>query len=54
MCSIRDLIDHTIDEGNKLFADTRFASTWVIYHDALPQWWKRSVQEHICAHGLKH
>ena len=54
MCSIRDLIDHTIDEGNKLFADTRFASTWVIYHDALPQWWERSAQAHIRERGFEH
>lgn len=36
--SIKDLIDLTIDEGNKLFVDTRLALTWFIYHDALPQW----------------
>ena len=54
MCSIKDLIDHTIDEGNKLFADTRFASTWVIYHNALPQWWERSAQDHIRERGFEH
>ena len=35
--SIKVLVDHVINEGNRLFADTRFADTWSIYHDALPQ-----------------
>ena len=34
--SITDLMDHMIDEGNRLFAGTAFAHSWVIYHDALP------------------
>jgi len=34
--SIKELVDWVIDEGNRLFADTRFAKTWMIYHDALP------------------
>ena len=34
--SIQELADWVIDEGDCIFADTRFASTWMIYHDALP------------------
>ena len=33
--SVKDLIDHAIEEGNRLFAGTRFANMWCIYHDAL-------------------
>ena len=36
---ITKIQDHVIAEGNRLFADTPFANTWMIYHDALPQWW---------------
>ena len=35
--SIKDLIDHVINQGNLLFADTRFKDSSMIYHDALPQ-----------------
>ena len=50
---IKELIDHTIDEGNRLFSDTRFANTWFIYHDALPQWWEKGVQDHIRERGFE-
>jgi hypothetical protein len=50
--SIQVLVDHVIDEGNRLFADTRFKNTWTIYHDALPQWWERRTQEYIGEQGF--
>jgi hypothetical protein len=50
--SIQLLVDHVIDEGNRLFLDTRFANTWTIYHDALPQWWERRTQEYIGERGF--
>ena len=34
--SITTVMDHVIAEGNCLFADTPFSSTWKIYHYALP------------------
>ena len=36
---------HVIEEGNRLFADTPYADTWVIYHDAFSQWWSNGVQD---------
>ena len=42
--SIQVLVDHVIDKGNWLFAETRFAGTWSIYHNALPQWWEKRTQ----------
>ena len=50
--SIKELIDHVIDEGNRLFADTRYKNSWVIYHDALPQWWEATAQAHIASRGF--
>lgn len=38
LTSTKDLIDQTIDEGNTLSADTRYANTWLIYNNSLPQW----------------
>ena len=43
-----------IDEGNRLFADTRHANSWFMYHDALPQWWEKGAQEHIKSRGMEH
>ena len=53
MTSIKVLIDHVIDEGNRLFADTRYAKSWMIYHDALPQWWEKCAQDYIASRGFK-
>ena len=50
--SIKVLIDHVIAEGNRLFRDTRYADTWVIYHDALPQWWETAAQEYMASKGF--
>ena len=52
MTSIRELIDHVIDEGNRIFADTRYANSWIIYHDALPQWWETAAQRYIASRGF--
>ena len=38
--SVKELIDHAIEEGNRLFKGTRFENTWCMYHDVLSQWWE--------------
>ena len=48
--SIKVLIDHVIAEGNRLFPDTRYADTWVIY--ALPQWWETAAQKYLASKGF--
>ena len=47
VCNVTDLMDHAIEEGNRLFANTPFKDTWVMYHDALSQWWSKEAQEHF-------
>eukprot|EP00966_Prymnesium_polylepis_P280235 6475081-Prymnesium_polylepis.1 len=49
---VTDLMDHVVAEGNRLFADTPYASTWVIMHDALSTWWEKAAQEHLAALGF--
>lgn len=49
---VTDLINHVIAEGDKLFAQTLFASNWVIFHDALSQWWEAGAQAHLAARGF--
>ena len=51
--SIQRLVDHVIAEGNRLFEDTRWKTSWKVYHDALPQWWERRTQEYIAERGFK-
>ena len=54
--SVKELIDHAIAEGNRLFAGTRFQNTWCIYHDALKQWWEKGeggAQEYLKEAGLQ-
>ena len=34
-----DLVAHTVAEGNRIYKGTKWADTWVMYHDALSQWW---------------
>ena len=47
LCNVTDIMDHVIAEGNRLFEDTPFADCWVIYHDALSQWWSKGAQTYI-------
>ena len=47
VCNVTDLMDHAISEGNRLFRDTPYANTWVMYHDALSAWWSVAAQDHM-------
>ena len=52
MTSVLDLVDHVVKEGNRLFEGTEFENTWVIYHDALLQWWEKGTQAHLLSLGF--
>ena len=52
--SVTDLIDHTIEEGNRVFSDTPFADCWMIYHDAISLWWSKGTQRYIESKGFRH
>ena len=47
VCSVADLMDHAISEGNRLFKHTPYERTWVMYHDALSAWWSVGGQDHM-------
>ena len=49
---VTKLMDHAIDQGNLAFADTPYADTWVIYHDALSSWWSKVAQEYMVTKGF--
>lgn len=44
---ISEMVDHVIEEGNKMFKNTIWADTWTIYHDHLKIWWEKETQEHL-------
>ena len=45
LTNVNTMIDHVVAEGNRLFAGTRHADDWVIYHDALGSWWTKAAQQ---------
>ncbi len=49
---VTELMDHVIAEGNCLFAGTPFAKTWIVFHDALSQWWEAGAQEYMLSRGF--
>ncbi len=52
--NVTDLMDHLIKVGNEFFRATPFATTWVLYHDALTSWWAKDAQAHMKANGFEH
>ena len=52
-CCITDIMDHVIAESNKVYAATVHADTYLIFHDALTQWWERDAQDYLESKGFK-
>ena len=51
MC-VTELMDHAISEGNRLFAGTQYADTWILYHDHLSAWWEAEAQAYLDERGF--
>jgi hypothetical protein len=45
--SVKQLMDHVISEGTRIFADSNCAHTWMIYHDHLKIWWEKETQAYL-------
>jgi hypothetical protein len=45
--SIKDLMDHVISEGNRIWGGTERENTWMIYHDHLTIWWEKDSQDYL-------
>lgn len=51
---VTELIQHTIDEGNRLFADTPFLDDQLkINSDRLAAWWEAEAQQYLEERGYK-
>ena len=50
---VTDLMDHVVSESKRLFADTKYADSFVLFHDALKQWWEPEAQAYLRdVHGI--
>jgi hypothetical protein len=45
--NVRDLMDHMISEGERIFADSPRKETWMIYHDHLKIYWEKDSQDYL-------
>ena len=50
---VKELMDHVIEQGDTLFADTDYAGSWIICHDALSAWWEKEAQDYLASRGFK-
>ena len=44
---VTDEMDHIVAESKRVFADTPYADSFVLFHDALTQWWEKEAQEYL-------
>jgi hypothetical protein len=49
---VTKLMQHTIEEGIRLFKDTPYKDTWVINCDRLSAWWEVEAQDFLEDHPL--
>eukprot|EP01034_Spumella_vulgaris_P034523 gene34523-42580_t len=52
-CCVKELIDHVITESTAIYANTEYADNFLIFHDALSQWWEDEAQEYIAQRGFR-
>jgi hypothetical protein len=52
-CCITEIILHVILESTKIYANTPFADTFLIFHDGLSAWWESEAQQFIADQGFK-
>tara|TARA_B100002003_G_C14141283_1_gene548788 strand:- start:608 stop:2329 length:1722 start_codon:yes stop_codon:yes gene_type:complete len=52
-CSIKELIDHMVEESKKLYNGTKHENTFFIFHDALSAYFEKTAQDYIKSIGFK-
>jgi hypothetical protein len=48
------LMNHVIDESERVYEGTVAEGKFLIFHGCLLQWWKKQAQEHMKARGYEH
>jgi len=46
-CSVSDIMDHVIEQGNNIYQNTDVANTFLVFHDGLTQWWEKESQQYL-------
>lgn len=53
MKCVTELMDSVVAEFTRLFAGTPYADTFVLFHDALTEWWEADAQQYLLeTHGI--
>lgn len=52
LCSIFDIIDHIIDEGNRISKGTDREDDWIMFHDGFTCYWTPESQDYIRSKGF--
>ena len=51
---VTELMDHVIDESERVYKGTVAEGKFFIFHDCLLQWWTPEAQKHMTARGYEH
>ena len=51
-CSIKEIVDWAIEQGNIMFEGSTHEGDWRICHDRLNQWWEKECQEYMEDRGF--
>jgi hypothetical protein len=46
-CCITEIMDFIVSESNKVYENTVFKDTFMIFHDGLTQWWTAESQQYL-------
>ena len=50
--SYQKIVDHLIDEGNRIFAGIETADTWCLFGDGLVQYWTPGAMAQLKSRGF--
>jgi hypothetical protein len=53
ICDIRELIDHIISESTEAYRGSKCENSFMIYHDALKQFWEKGAREYIASKNFE-
>jgi len=53
ICDIRELIDHIISESTEAYRGSKRENSFMIYHDALKQFWEKGAREYIASKNFE-
>ena len=51
-CCVKELIDHCVKEGNRIYFGTKHEKSWLLYHDALSSWWEGGSLQYLKEIGM--